>query len=90
MKNRKSKLLTALILPAILLVTGPAVSGVISNSGNDDLFLESVYEDYTLENVNTEKTLQRSSDFAGLETGSTVSDADIFLEREYEDYTISQ
>jgi len=90
MKNSKHILISALVLPAILLVSGPAVSGSQPASAGDDLFLQNVYEDYTLDTVTNAVGSQQRADFAALETSYKVSEADLFLEKEYEDYTLTQ
>jgi len=90
MKNRKTNLISILLLQAILFVAGPAISGTISTSAHDDLFLENVYEDYTLESVSNAVVTHQSSDFASMETNQAMNDEDIFLESVFEDYTISR
>lgn len=80
----------AVILPVILLASTPAVSATQSGSVNEDLFLENVYEDYTLASGNFWSDNRPQSEFSALETGQQISDADVFLERVYEDYTLGE
>jgi len=90
MKKLTQGLIPAILLPAVMFIANPAVAGTMHGSEQGDLFLESVYEDYTLESVSSSQSVHQESEFSALETGQTTSDADLFLESEYEDYTISQ